>query len=342
MENAIKNNRIYLFDNIKIFLITTVVIGHFAEVGTSVSEIYKSIFVFIYAFHMPLFLFISGLFHKNKNITQKIVMYVSLGFLSKIVLYIMKLAVNGKASFSLLSDSYLPWYMFVMAMFTATSWFLRNTDKRFVLVMAIILACVAGYDSSVGDYLYLSRFIVLYPFFVLGEMTTKETILKINRNKAIKLAAAVIIVLWLVLCFTKLDSVYILRPLFTARNPFSTKEIFEKWGFLYRVLCYIISFLTSASIICLIPDINIPYISKMGSRTLQIYFWHWPFALILKKIGLQAMLLETSHGKLLWLLIAIALTFLLSMGIFSFPTKQIAQLSKQKRIEKTNCKEKYI
>ncbi len=340
MENRITNKRIYLFDNIKFFLITTVVVGHFAEVGTSKSEIYKSIFVFIYAFHMPLFLFISGIFHKNRNVTQKIVMFVSLGFLSKIILYIMKMIVNGKASFSLLSDSYLPWYMFVMAMFTAVSWFLRNTDKRFVLVVAIILACVAGYDNNVGDYLYLSRFIVFYPFFVLGEMTTKETILQLNRNKTIKVIALGVIVLWLLICFTKLDSVYMLRPLFTGRNPFSINELFEKWGFLYRFICYIITFLTSFSILCLVPDINIPYISKMGARTLQVYFWHWPIALILKKIGLQSVLLETSHGKLLWLLIAVALTFLLSVEIFSFPTKAVAQFSKQKVSKKINSKEK--
>lgn len=325
-----ENSRIYLFDNIKFFLITAVVVGHFAEVGTSKSEIYKSIFVFIYAFHMPLFLFLSGVLHKNKNITQKIVMYLSLGILSKIVIYIMRLIANGKASFSLLSDSYLPWYMFVMAMFIATSYFLRNTDKRLILTISLILACVAGYDSNIGDYLYLSRFIVLYPFFVLGEMTSAQTLIKLNKSKKLKVIAIIILGVWLVVCFAKLQSVYVLRPLFTARNPFSSREIFEKWGFVYRIICYIITLLTSFSIICLVPDKQIPAISKFGARTLQVYFWHWPVALMLKKIGLQTYLLESSYGKLIWLLIAVALTLLLSLRFFSFPTKQITDLSKQK------------
>lgn len=242
----------------------------------------------------------------------------------------MRLIADGKATFSLLSDSYLPWYMFVMAMFVSVSWFLRNTDKRLILVMGIIVACVVGYDGSIGDYLYLSRFIVLYPFFVLGEMTDKVTILSLNKNKTMKALALIIIALWLILCFVKLDSVYVLRPLFTARNSFSTREIFEKWGFVYRILCYIITFFTSFSIICLVPDIKIPIISKLGSRTLQVYFWHWPFTLLMKKFGLQAMLLGTSQGKLIWLLIAVALTFILSTDIFSFPTKHITQLSRQK------------
>ena len=43
-------NRIALWDNLKFFLVTCVVIGHFADQFTDVSKIYDSIFLFIYLF----------------------------------------------------------------------------------------------------------------------------------------------------------------------------------------------------------------------------------------------------------------------------------------------------
>ena len=49
-------NRIALWDNLKFFLVTCVVIGHFADRFTDASNIYDSIFLFIYSFHIPLFI----------------------------------------------------------------------------------------------------------------------------------------------------------------------------------------------------------------------------------------------------------------------------------------------
>ena len=48
------NRRIYIFDNLKFILMALVVVGHFADAGIAVSETYRSLFVFIYSFHMPL------------------------------------------------------------------------------------------------------------------------------------------------------------------------------------------------------------------------------------------------------------------------------------------------
>lgn len=43
-------NRIALWDNLKFFLVTCVVIGHFVDQFTGLSNIYDSIFLFIYLF----------------------------------------------------------------------------------------------------------------------------------------------------------------------------------------------------------------------------------------------------------------------------------------------------
>ena len=65
-----KKERIYLWDNIKFILIFLVVLGHFADFHTATSLNMRRLFFYIYIFHMPLFIFISGLFSK-KTINEK-------------------------------------------------------------------------------------------------------------------------------------------------------------------------------------------------------------------------------------------------------------------------------
>ncbi|MDO4811214.1 MAG: hypothetical protein Q3985_04640 [Eubacteriales bacterium] len=81
------------------------VIGHFAEqvidFGTEAGP-YRAIFIFIYAFHMPLFIFVSGLFHKNRNISQKVFAFISIGLIYKILIYCIRRVTEGEASFKLL------------------------------------------------------------------------------------------------------------------------------------------------------------------------------------------------------------------------------------------------
>lgn len=59
-----KKPRIALFDNIKGIAILLVVLGHFCAriVGFTDSHLIYTTLTFIYFFHMPLFLFCSGLF----------------------------------------------------------------------------------------------------------------------------------------------------------------------------------------------------------------------------------------------------------------------------------------
>lgn len=54
-------NRIALWDNLKFFLVTCVVIGHFVDQFTDISNIYDSIFLFIYSLSYTTFYFYIGI-----------------------------------------------------------------------------------------------------------------------------------------------------------------------------------------------------------------------------------------------------------------------------------------
>lgn len=62
---TVKKERDYLFDNYKVFLIFLVVIGHFIEPSYTNNEFLYTLKWFIFSFHMPAFIFISGYFSKR-------------------------------------------------------------------------------------------------------------------------------------------------------------------------------------------------------------------------------------------------------------------------------------
>lgn len=317
-----KNKRIFLFDNLKFFLILTVVVGHFADQAIEYRT-FKSLYFFIYTFHMPLFLFVSGLFHRNRDIVKKAVIYISLGYFLKAFLFFTKIGLGKHPKFSLLAEDGVPWFMFALAAFTVLSYVLRDINKKYVLFLAVFIACLAGYDKSIGDFLCLSRIIVFFPFYHLGTMIDKEKLLSLNHSSRHKLLGICIFTAGALICIFLLNQVYTLRPLFTGRNPFRTE--WYPFGGILRLFYYAASLSIGYALICITPDKPIPLITNFGKRTLQVYFWHRPVLCVLSELGLPQICVSIS-GKFVYLAIAVLLTFILSFRIFGFPTEHLMAL----------------
>ena len=213
--------------------------------------------------------------------------------------------------------------MFAMAMFTATSYFLRDFNTSNLFILFTLLACFSGYDKSLGDYLYLSRFIVFYPFYLLGQITNKEKILSITQRPVLKIIGAICIIGWGILCMTQTGHLSFLLTLFTGKHSFASNEIFAFYGPIYRALCMAITIIAGFCLMCIFPNKKLPFITKAGSRTLQVFFWHYPFIYFLTGIHADKLLSDSAPGKIIWLLISILLTLLLSTRIFAFPVKGI-------------------
>ena len=314
------SNRIALWDNLKFILITLVVAGHFADEIMDYSSIYSSIFLFIYAFHMPLFIFISGYFHSDRNTTKKVLFYTSLGFLYKIVSFLID-RLNGDSQyiFNLLADSGLAWFMFVLAIYTFVLFLLKDQNKKFILIGSIILACFAGYDKSIGDFLYLSRAIIFFPFYILGTMMKSFDILEFKRKyPLLKVFALLIFVTWVILCITKVDTLYGLRYMFSGRQPFPDGII--SFGPIVRLACYIISAVLGISLILLTTSKKIKWISDFGKNTINVYFWHLNLFYIFKSfIDFNSIYSSFSFGFIVYTIATITVTVILSTKIFNFP-----------------------
>lgn len=317
--------RVAWWDNIRFVLITLVVVAHFADVFIAESNLYKSIFLFIYSFHMPLFILISGRLHSNNRLTEKCFFYISLAFLLKVVLSISYQAIGGKPYFSLLSDDSLPWYLFAMAAYMIITYILRNQNKWLVLVLAVVIACFTGLDTNIGDTLYLSRIVVFFPFYWMGTMINTEDLLRIKAKKWAILIAALFVVAWGTCCLIGLDDLYALRQFFTGRNHYPA-TVFE-YGPFIRLCCYGISAIMSLAVMLLIPTRRLAKISEMGERSIHVYFWHWPVFRILTLVGIKELFyIGNDIGKILYLLSAVIVTILLSQKFATYPIECVRKL----------------
>ena len=333
MSNLSKG-RIYKFDNIKFLAIVLVVVGHVIEepyVNDNMSVLLRSFFIFIYSFHMPLFVFISGLFQKrfsddNKLKINKVAFYVTLGFLLKFLNAFAKMANGENFSVNFFGGASIDWYMFVMAMFMVTAYVTRKVHPAIMLSASFLLGCTSGYFNFIDDTLYLSRFFVFLPVYLLGYYMTPQLLIKIEKHCVAKIISGTAMLVFFVLSFRNLELIYKLRKLFTGKNPFDYVPI-ENCGAQHRIMCYCISLLLCLAVFCFIPDIRIPFISKMGANTLAVYFWHRPVLYLFTAVGFFDFV--ESFGdpmyKIILLIFGVILTFVLSFGIFMKPLSLLSK-----------------
>ena len=324
-----KNMRSSYIDNLKSLLIFFVVIGHFAEAVLSQSDVFKSMFIWLYFFHMPLFIFISGFLSKrltqNKERTlQKSFEYFTLYLIMKFTLSLVKSFCTGKEiAFSLFSETSVPWYLFAMILMYLTSYALRNINQKLVFCIFVVLALFVGYDKEVRDFFVLSRFIVFYPFFILGLNCTDDALKKLKHQKFLVPFAIIVILGSIAVAYLYPDIVYEFRPMLTARNPYtSLNEPLETYGPLCRLFVYIVGSVIGLATLIITPKLNLGYLSKVGARTLPIFFFHRQILWVFDKIDLYNILQEklgSFGGNAIWLLLGVLLTFILSIKIFEVP-----------------------
>lgn len=303
MNTAVSSNRIERWDNLKGLLIILVVIGHFIEPHVKQSDAFKSLFLFIYSFHMPLFFYVAGMFYSDKKTIHKVYFYLMMGFLCRLYFLALQLLFKGSAEVIFFKESGLPWFMYAMAAFTFLTWLLREINLKTVFVCALIAGCFSGFDKNIGDWFVLSRIIVYYPFYLLGIISQRSGFWKKEKFRpSWKLAGILVIALWVLACFN-IDRLYNLRPYFTGRNPFQTMDM---KGLCCRIFCYLITAAVSVGLILAVPK-GKTILSYFGKRTLPIYFFHigilrilsylgcsLPASTIIQKIGILAAALLTA------------------------------------------------
>lgn len=267
------------WDILKFFLVFLVVLGHAAEFYKGTSEFMYTVVLIIYSFHMPLFIFISGLFSKktvNEKRYHKMTGYLAMFFALKLFEYLYKLMSGAKPGFSLLSEGGSPWFMLALFSFHLITIALKDVSPKYVFAFSILLSCAAGYASDIGNYLVLSRTIVFYPFFYAGYCFDRSTVENFCKGKNKKIVSSVILVALTVIFFLCKDEIKMFRYLFTGKYPYANLEFHPAFGFVYRIIYYAVVALICFCIITVSPDkTKSGLFEKFGQRTLAVYSFHF-------------------------------------------------------------------
>ena len=273
------------WDILKFFLMFTVVLGHFIDYHDTECDFARGIFLFIYSFHMPLFIFISGMFSKrtvNEKRWNKILGYLVVYFAAKIFIFLYYLIFKQVLYFRVFGETGLAWFMFALFAFGVITVAVRNYKPQAVLIISILLALFAGYDENVNSELVLSRIIVWFPFYYAGYCTDPKKLEKVSRSKWLKLLSVIIIAAAITVAIT-VPETYIVRPMFTAQHPYSALGEAADFGFLIRLACYAVTTLICAALIILTPDklSKKSFIAKRGQYTLPVYLFHYIIMLLI-------------------------------------------------------------
>lgn len=326
---AEKKERVYVFDNLKGLLIALVVMGHMVEpLANASARSAMVVFDFIYLFHMPLFIFVTGLFSKNafkggKYRAETPIFYFVLCFLMYTALYLERVLLGAHPSYNLLTSGggTAPWYLLASGLYVLAVPFFARLNPRWTICGAVLLAL---YSGTVGatDYLAGTRLITFLPFFLLGfyldPVSASKRIEALKSRKKILvpgLAVALLLAIAIFFAFLGQDWLIFLRRLFTARNSFATivndsgLGLSRWWAMLARLLWYAVVPLIGLALLVLLPRGFRSPLSRLGVRTLQVYFLHPFVTFICSHFGLAAFLQQN--------VTAIGATVLLLAGGFA-------------------------
>ncbi len=327
------SSRIYKFDNLKFLLIVFVVIGHMADYysGWSGVTAYAVTRQFIYGFHMPLFVLLSGLFYKDKDIPVKVFRFLCCAVGMTIVNSLTKVAFGIHTTPNIIKIGGVTWYLYALAFFYILRHLLRDVNPRLLLLFSVTVMVLIGFTDVLGNVLALTRVFVFFPFFVLGTMFDRDRLLAVTEKRWIRLAGLAVIIGWGIFIVLNARHLRPVRLLYNAGKAAyaGLPDKLAPYGVLLRLLWLLLALVLGLALIAIVPNRKLPLVSVFGARTLQVYFWHSPIILALNYSGIAEQMSASHTTQLLYLLCGAVIAVVLSLKPFSFPVNQINQYAKK-------------
>lgn len=314
------NTRIAKWDNIKFLLMMTVVMGHTFDYYTDESMVLNWLNFFIYIFHMPAFMFVSGLFMKNTVNNKKydrMFSYLILGFATKMFKFIANCIVGRRLKIEYFNEDSIAWYAFAIFIFALVTVYLRKFNRTYVFILSVILGIMVGYDKSVDTYLSLARIFTFYPFFFAGYCLDGEKVIEKTDKVWVKIVSAVFVTATAVLSYINFHKIDWLIKIFKGKYPYNKLPDYDDFGGLFRIGHYIVAFAFVFAIIALMPKVK-TFISTVGSRTLSIYALHTSVISLLRGFGMDNFLVSIFGTNYLYVIPVVAILILLVTSIKPF------------------------
>jgi fucose 4-O-acetylase-like acetyltransferase/poly-gamma-glutamate capsule biosynthesis protein CapA/YwtB (metallophosphatase superfamily)/lysophospholipase L1-like esterase len=296
-------NRSYFLDNAKGILIFLVVFGHFILPFRG-QPFLKLLADFIYIFHMPAFVFISGYLSKfvsdqKKSQFKLLTIYLFFNYL------LMLFSVNYlDRDLSLLTPYFSYWYLIALLAWRYITPIIAKHPKA--LPLSLLISLLAGYHQEIGNQLALSRIIGFYPFFLAGYLckTNHLNTFIYKRKKLHRLAGAVIILACFIITARLSLQDFVLNDLLFFPYESSGKILVR-----IKIILACIAVMTGLAV--LTPQTRIRLLSQWGRNSLSIYVLH-RYIPFLTESFLKA---QSSQFEILIVSLALSIVTTIILGI---------------------------
>ncbi|WP_395109407.1 acyltransferase family protein [Actinomadura sp. SCN-SB] len=260
------------FDNAKFLAILLVVIGHSLAYRLDV-PMARGLYLFIYAFHMPLFIVITGYFSRNWTFSggkaRKVITNLGVPYLvfeTAYSLYDTVVGGNG-LKISLLDPYFLTWFLCALFFWRLSTpvW----QQIRWPLAVAVGFSLLS-YMSDLGDTFDIHRVIGLLPFYVLGLMLRPEHFELLKRPAARMVGACSLAlglgVAYLVMHRMSLSWIY-------WKHPYAELGVDNLTGTVMRLAMLVCGTVLVASFLAVVPK-HRTWFTHLGATTLYAYLLH--------------------------------------------------------------------
>jgi fucose 4-O-acetylase-like acetyltransferase len=322
-KNIIKKRDDY-FDNAKFFLIVLVIIGHQEVESAFQAEWMTPVFLrnFIYAFHMPMFVLISGYFSK-KTTTSNLISNNFIKLIIPFIIFQILFSFYYNIIGSPLKNFISPWYAAYGLWYLPSLFIWRISSPLFSnakhpIFIAILLGVTSGYIQFMGHFLCLGRIFGFWPFFIIG-YSLNSKFFAIIRSTRIKLISVLILCASLVFSFEFLDGRYVPWLYYGFPYSFYMNHEYLIFGGFIRILSYVIALILGFSFLSIVNS-GKSIFTYCGKYSIYPYLLHMFFISILAIKVQYIGFLFISNSKyvsqillIMWnSLIAVSLTLMLS------------------------------
>lgn len=297
-----RNSRI---DNIKALLIFLVVFGHLIEINIRNDHFLRSIWIFIYSFHMPMFALVSGMFSKSALEEKQ-----SLQLLKNIIVPLLafellyeSIEVLSKGSLSVYTGLLAPYWM-LWYLLSLLCWRLLLpifSKLQFPVIGAVVIALIASYSESTGYFLSISRTLSFFPFFLLGWKMGADS-LEI-KDKSLLLTSFLVLA-------TAFIAAFLLKSDFDYRWLYGSYSLphlgmARLAGTVYQLAQYAISTVIGLAFLYLVTRKDWG-LSDIGRRSMYVFLWHGVALIALREGGLLRRIFQLEDFPCLLLSLAIS------------------------------------
>jgi fucose 4-O-acetylase-like acetyltransferase len=303
----VRGSRIPLWDNARFGCIVLVVMGHAIQRQTLDSDNALTLYLFIYAFHMPAFAIISGYFSKASPPSTRQMRRILTDFVLPYVIFetvwgVVQFLVEGYPAFNPTEPSWTLWFLLALAIFRLVLPYLVLV--RWPLAWAVLLSVGVGYLANVDSTFSLSRAIGILPFFVLGWQLRQWNVMDRWRDLGAviwgwRALAVAVFGAWLAVVALNVQGFrgFELKHWFFYDDSYVALGEPEWWPGLLRLGLIALAVVLSAAFFALIPRRE-TFFSAFGQATMYVYLLHSFVLYPLRESGV----LRDDHASATWLL----------------------------------------